>query len=1262
MSWNQHHSRSESLAAEAEMARRAGDTDRARDLYLQAAAEESAAYGHLSTEKIRSRGITAVSAVSLFFKGQDYEAAERLARDYLGERLPAFAESQLGDLLGRISERGEQPKSSVQAESQFGQSGGPLRVPYVIDNQGHKLSDILNRILQEHVGRSLDSASAYFTVGGFGLLQRGLESLGNFRLILGAEPTTGEQLGMRPEPGLIKSLIKGDLETMPFDEKTLRLVEDLIAYLQRDSVQVRLYDGGFLHAKCWLFYSDRPGQQMLFDRFRPILAIVGSSNFTLPGLTSNRELNLAHKVLLDPVEVDDRQAAYAVSWLSDVKPSSNITVENRQLLKSEVGARAIIDLEEWYQRQWQDSRDFKAELVDLLDASKFGQKEYTPYEVYMKALYEYFKDELGDEQPGPMRSAVELAEFQEDAVKKARKILARYDGVMIADSVGLGKTWIGKKLLEDYAYHMRQKALVVCPASLRPMWQRELGEATISAAILSQEELGREEFDPTSQGDVDVVLLDESHNFRNRNAQRFGNLERLLGANGGRGRDGMRKKVILLTATPVSNDLFDLYNQFSLITQGDRSYFAAAGIGDLYRYFLQARREARRNVPGIALFNLLEEVVIRRTRSFIRKAYPEATITGKKIHFPKRELKTVQYNLEKAYQGIYEFIVGAVESLTLAPYNLEGYKKSGIEVDEFEAGREQALVGIFKSRYLKRFESSIEAFRISVRRALAFLQTFESYVLGGRLLKSSDFHKALQYLDREDVEDDAVPESLADDLDANEDARRVLESMGTVDPSLYDLRRLHKAVQHDVHVLTEVWNKVKGIGVGHDTKLERLKDLLTGDLKGKKVIIFSYYKDTARYLFRNLGDPDSADASKFRKQAGNVNVRRMDSGNHPDERVKTVEAFAPKANGKPEWAGTDREIDLLISTDVLSEGQNLQDCGYLLNYDLHWNPTRMVQRAGRIDRIGTEFDVLWIYNMFPDRGLERLLGLVDSLSRKIADIDRLGMLDASVLGEEVHPQTFNSLKRIREEDNTIIEEEEQFTELASSEILLQQLRSFLDGGGREALEKLPDGIHSGLQRMGSRGVFWYFRGKNGSAGQNFWTYYDLRTNSILDNRHVIANLISCSYDTARVVDQEIYKSIFTLQEKVIANLLEGHEEKVALQIAPQAIDPLQQTVSTVVQQFLNHPEVDRKRAVGVIAFLNGAMQNVQVSELKRIYKAYQQTQSIAELISDLGGMQAAYAGEGHPAPASKNGRQLQKLKREDLQLVCFEVLSDSRSS
>lgn len=523
-------------------------------------------------------------------------------------------------------------------------------------------------------------------------------------------------------------------------------------------------------------------------------------------------------------------------------------------------------------------------------------------------------------------------------------------------------------------------------------------------------------------------------------------------------------------------------------------------------------------------------------------------------------------------------------------------------------------------------------------------------------MRSSDFHKALQYLEREIEEDDAVPESLADVLDESEDARRALSSMTTVDPALYDLRKLHDAVQHDVHVLLGIWERVQHIDPAHDSKLSRLKSLLSGELKGKKVLIFTYYKDTARYLYRHLGSPDNTEAIKFREEVGNPHVRRMDSGNHPDERIKIVQAFAPKANGKAEWSGTEKEIDILLSTDVLSEGQNLQDCGYLLNYDLHWNPTRMVQRAGRIDRIGTDFDVLWVYNMFPDQGLERLLGLVQSLNRKIADIDRLGMLDASVLGEEVHPQTFNTLRRIRQEDDTVVEEEEQFTELASSEVLLQQLRAFLDVGGRETLDNLPDGIHSGLQRNGGRGLFFYFRSNTGDRQQNFWRYYDLKTNNILDNRHVLATLIACSPDTPRIVDTEIYKQVFTLQEKVIEELLRGYEEKASLQVAPQALDPLQQTVATVIQGFLNHPEVERKRAIPAIGFLNTSMLRIQVTELKKLYKEYQQTRSIMELVAGLEAMQSAYGiNAKHPKNTEFSPRP--KLEREDLRLICFDVVS-----
>lgn len=849
---------------------------------------------------------------------------------------------------------------------------------------------------------------------------------------------------------------------------------------------------------------------------------------------------------------------------------------------------------------------------------------------------------------------MDLAEFQEDAVKKARKILARYDGVMIADSVGLGKTWIGKKLLEDYAYHLRQKALVICPASLRPMWTQELGEATISAQILSQEEIGRPEFDPEPWMDADIILIDESHNFRNRNAQRYERLEAVIGGNAGRGRDGQRKKVILMTATPVSNDLLDLYTQLSLITQGDRSYFAACGIGDLYRYFLQARRAAR-NGGVVGLFNLLEEVVIRRTRQFIRLTYPDATIRGKRIHFPERRLKTLEYNLESTYAGIYEEIVAGIEKLQLAPYNLESYKKAGVEVDELEKGREQALVWIFKSRYLKRFESSVEAFRISIRRALAFFKTFESYLLDEKLLKSKDFHSLLRYLSDED-DGNGLPESLASRFDETEEAEEILRSLDPVDTSQYELRKIHEAIERDVRILSKVWELVDKIGVDQDAKLNRLKEILSGELKGKKVLIFTYYKDTARYLYRHLGSPENPDAVKFSQSLG-ANIRRMDSGTTGKDRLRIVQAFAPRAAKKPEWIGSEQEIDVLISTDVLSEGQNLQDCGYLLNYDLHWNPTRMVQRAGRIDRIGTEFERLWICNMFPDQGLERLLRLVESLSRKIEDINQLGFLDASVLGESVNPRNFNTLRRIREEDGAVIEEEEQFSELASGEFLLQQLRSLLDSGGREMLDSLPDGIHSGLIKEGARGVFFYFKAFD-KAGEpmHFWRYCDLKGGQVLDNRYLIANLITCEKETSRVVDPDLWSQVFDLQDQAIDHILQSVKDQKAVESAPRKIDPVQQTVSTLLQSRLNLPEVNRPQAIETIRFLNQPMLSVQIKEVRSLYKEFGTDQDLKKLLSGLNSLQQRFGESSQTTGHAKTATSLD-LTREDLHLVCFDFLS-----
>ena len=363
-----------------------------------------------------------------------------------------------------------------------------MNIPFVIDNQQWKMSEVLNTLLTRYQGQALDIATAYFNLGGWQLLAEGINGMGSFRLLLGDEPEAGSDIGLRevghkPVKGLIN-----DLSATTFNENTLRLVEDLIAFLRQDTVEVRLYTKGFLHAKSYLFYRGSG-----FEHFHPMAAIVGSSNFTRSGLSSNHELNLVHRANLQPEDTAPERLRGLLTQadrmrLGQMPEAERLTAANIP------GVLAINELAEWYDRQWEDARDFKEDLIDLLDASKFGHKTYTPYQVYMKAMYDYFHDDLADEDESGQRgrSAVELSEFQEDAVRKARRLLARYDGVMIADSVGLGKTWIGKKLLEDYAYHLRYRALVICPAALQKMWHDELMDAGIAATIVTQESLGRE--------------------------------------------------------------------------------------------------------------------------------------------------------------------------------------------------------------------------------------------------------------------------------------------------------------------------------------------------------------------------------------------------------------------------------------------------------------------------------------------------------------------------------------------------------------------------------------------------------------------------------------------------------------------------------------------------------------------------------------------------------------------------------------------------
>lgn len=1131
-----------------------------------------------------------------------------------------------------------------------------MRIPYVIDNIEHRLADILNALLASQTGQQVDIATAYFSIRGFERVRETLPGVGRLRLLLGDEPATGKDIGVRPESA---AFLRHELNAEPLRPATLRLVEDLVRFLRRGDVDVRLYTGHapgepgrrvFLHAKCYLFYGSGDPRRIWGDLI-PRVGIVGSSNFTGPGLATNRELNLVHKTLLDDDEIDDPVARSAVGHHAEATVAPDLVPEQGRLLKSEIGARAILDLSRWYEDQWGRATDYKEQLIELLENSKFGGREYTPYEIYMKALYEYFRDDLAADSAAPAtRSAVELAEFQDDAVRKARRILVQYDGVIVADSVGLGKTWIGKKLLEDYAYHQRQKALVICPASLRPMWERELRGATIAAQVITQERLGGDDVDLRDVADADVILVDEAHNFRNKRARRYLQLETILAANGRRGRAGGRKKLILLTATPINNNIFDLYNQINLFTGNDRTYFASAGIGDLYAYFLAARRESVEQ-GSVRIFNLLEEVVIRRTRQFIRRAYPEATIRGEAISWPQRRLHTVEYDLQATYEGFYQQIVRRIEGLRLPHYNLERFKRAAQQQDDFELGRQEALVGIFKSRFLKRLESSIDAFRISIRRALEFVKTFAEYVQDDILLDAASFQNALRLLDDDDEDADDAPASRATALDAHADARAIIGALPRLDAAKYDRRKLHRALQDDIDALTEIWHDIGGISIERDAKLQQLKQLLETELRGQKVILFTYYKDTARYLHHALAGEAGAE---WRARLGEPTIRRVDSSVKSADRARIIEHFAPVAAGHPDVAGTDAEVDVLIATDVLSEGQNLQDCGNLINYDLHWNPTRMVQRAGRIDRLGTTFATLSIFNMFPERALEELLGLVRSLTAKIEVINQTGFLDASILGEVVTPRDFNTLKRIADEDSAVIDEQETFLELASSEALLAELQTALGTQAQEWLTDLDDGIHSALERPNARGMFFYFTAPRDGGRAHFWRYYDLTTRKIIDNRYQIMQLIACRPDTPRFPPPYHEVDVFDIQEKVIANILGAVEQQEAAALVNKPVAEEQNIVAQILQTQLNNPAFNRAELRDLRKFLKQPLVGAAIQQLRKAVAAYGATsdpQELVDVVRTLAQQQGEIAPAANGTPAAP-----ERIKREQLTLICYEYI------
>jgi superfamily II DNA or RNA helicase len=1055
--------------------------------------------------------------------------------------------------------------------------------PDYIDNQRATLAEVLDRAIRELGQRELDVASGYFNPLVWRHLREALSQLEAFRLLLGREPELeGAGLDRLDLKQYFRRKLREELEELPLDQDHVRLIDELLKFLQQESVHVKLYAKPFLHAKAYIF---------------PQLAIVGSSNLTPAGLTRNSELNLVRK-----------EEAVAQS------------------------------LRDWFEGFWGEAEEYKPELIELLEASKFGGKPYSPYEVFIKVLYEYFKDRLPE---APEQYAgVELASFQQEGLHEALYILNKHRGVLIADAVGLGKTYIGMGLLEHYLLKGRRrghipKGLIVCPAQLRDLlWEPKLEEYGIKATLCSQEELGRRDFDWRRFIHYDVVLVDESHNFRNPVTQRYQHLSRLISS-------GQREKlVILMTATPINNTIWDLYHQLVLLTRGSDAYFRDWGIPNLKGFFRKiAQGEAE-------IFELLEETTVRRSRYDIKKrleAGERITLDSKEIHFPERELESVEYDLVATYQGFYQEIARRIEALQLASYNLEAFKRDG---QKDEIAKNNALIAILKTLWLKRLESSVQAFAQSIRNQQRFQKRFFELLLKNRLLSAADHRKILALEIEEEGDQDMVEELIA--------------KLPTGSVADYDLKAIRRGVEGDLEIFDSLLERLEQIlkrsqdEPRTDAKLERLKALLRDDLKDDKVLIFTYYQDTARYLYESLRRDE-----RWQAEAGlqSHEIGLITGDTKPQQRERLVKRFAPISNTTEEQLEErlrlqQEELKILISTDVLSEGQNLQDARMCINYDLHWNPVRMIQRAGRIDRLGSLHEAIRIYNFFPEQGLEDLLGLVGRLQRRIADIDRTIGLDSSVLGEAISRKSLAELRRLKAKDPTLLEELEQASELLSLDEMRLPLIACLQELGEDHIKELPLGIYSG-KHAPVEGFFFAFQAKD----RHFWRFYPKDGNQAITDKRKIFRWIRCSRDTERMIPLDFsLEKLFPLLERATEEIL---QEIRVQQTRSKVKEPLKglnlKFYNAIHQDSLLEaiPQDLRQRlsqALEEVA-LKPFERDPELQALWQDFQEHQDARALAEHLDEFFVEHELY--RDAPPPT------LEQIKAEDLRLVTYFLLSPS---
>jgi len=738
-------------------------------------------------------------------------------------------------------------------------------------------------------------------------------------------------------------------------------------------------------------------------------------------------------------------------------------------------------LSQWFDMQWgvlPAQPEAQAAFVDALQSLATHHDPYTLYTLILHHVFRDSGDEMDEERivksaTGIRNTVVwkKLFKFQRDGVVGAIDKLNRFGGCIIADSVGLGKTFEALAIIK---YHelRNDRVLVLAPKRLRDNWtlyktndkRNVLAADRLNYDVLNHTDLSRDggssgdiDLSHVNWGNYDLVVIDESHNFRNKTTHkgkesRYDRLMRRII------KEGVKTRVLMLSATPVNNRLADLRNQIAFVTEGDDTALLEHGIASIEATTRKAQAQFNRwldlgeqdktptklvEMLGFDYFTLLDHLTIARSRRHVEKYYGTSE-TGR---FPDR-LPPINIKADVDLAGEFSAIRDInqeIRRLNLASYAPLRYilphKQAAYDAkystqirggESFfrQADREESLIHLLRVNVLKRMESAVSSFALTVQRQLkdveATLAHIEAHVEGIEEIDIADV----------DIEDPAFETLLV--------GRKVKVLLGDV-----DLIRWKQDLVEDRNRLDTLLAAAKQVDTTRDAKLAALRNIIEKKCRNpinsgnRKIIVFTAFADTAQYLYAQLAPwAKSALGIESALVTGSAGIKTTLSGLRKNM-GSVLSAFAPRAKERPAELAEEGELDLLIATDCISEGQNLQDCDWLINYDIHWNPVRIIQRFGRIDRIGSPNQSIQLVNFWPNMELEEYINLEQRVS------GRMVLLDISATGEEnlIEQQSGNPMndleyrrKQLLKLQDTVIDLEDLSSGVSITDLTLTDFR------------------------------------------------------------------------------------------------------------------------------------------------------------------------------------------------------------------------------